>query len=414
MEIDLENQIQNANVQKDKKENNLPKDIIKMKPYIKNKNDDNKEFNKTKKKSKESEESIYYIPICREDGCNGHLKILIEEENFIVKFICENNGDHKSDKLFFETFDRFYLKDNKIQKCFNCFQIIENKDKYKCNKCKRLYCSSCFLSDMHIQKNFKNLSIINSKCQEDNNEKNYYCLDCKEKVCLFCIRRNEENSPHKNHNIINIIKEMPTTYQINTLKEKIKIKSEALETLIKSLTEWQNKLNQKIERIKQKLKCEISIYKKLFLNFNIDYIDYTYYSNFNEIFNNLKSLNVKEYKNKYLNLFMKSENFEEKTKYMFDFITIKESNLEVKEKKAKLKKYFKIGEDKFLDYFTGDLFLYGDFNEYSDHKFLLKLLKYDNNNDEFLIINEIKLNKKFQDVLHSLQVKYFVGKIKNQ
>ena len=114
MEIDLENQIQNANVQKDKKENNLPKDIIKMKPYIKNKNDDNKEFNKTKKKSKENEESIYYIPICREDGCNGHLKILIEEENFIVKFICENNGDHKSDKLFFETFDRFYLKDNKI------------------------------------------------------------------------------------------------------------------------------------------------------------------------------------------------------------------------------------------------------------------------------------------------------------
>ena len=56
---DLENQIQNANVQKDKKENNLPKDIIKMKPYIKNKNDDNKEFNKTKKKSKESEEMYY-------------------------------------------------------------------------------------------------------------------------------------------------------------------------------------------------------------------------------------------------------------------------------------------------------------------------------------------------------------------
>ena len=62
---------------------------------------------------------------------------------------------------------------------------------------------------MHIQKNLKNLIKINNRCLKENNENNYYCLDCKQKICLCCNKRNKENNPHKNNNIINIIKEIP-------------------------------------------------------------------------------------------------------------------------------------------------------------------------------------------------------------
>ena len=73
---------------------------------------------------------------------------------------------------------------------------------------------------------------------------------------------------------------MPSLNEINNLKEEILKKLTAIESLISSLNEWQEELNKKIERIKQNLRAEISILKKLFINFNQDLMDYTYYWNF--------------------------------------------------------------------------------------------------------------------------------------
>ena len=88
-------------------------------------------------------------------------------------------------QVIFETFERFYLKENTIEKCYFCSKNLDNKEKYQCFDCEKLYCSSCFLLDIHIQKNFKNLKIITSKCPQDQNELIYYCLNCKKKFVLW-------------------------------------------------------------------------------------------------------------------------------------------------------------------------------------------------------------------------------------
>ena len=96
-------------------------------------------------------------------------------------------------------------------------------------------------------------------------------------------------------------------------------KSNAFDSLIKYLDEWQKTLNKKIERIKQNLRIEIKLLKKLFLNFNINHIDYTYYSNFHSFLDSLKN-----YDNEYLKGFMESKSFEDKTKFIFNLITLEE------------------------------------------------------------------------------------------
>jgi len=121
------------------------------------------------------------------------------------------------------------LKEKYIQRCSNCSQSLENNDKYKCNECDKLYCSSCFLSDLHIKKDWKKLKIITNKCPKHKSELTSYCLDSEKKVCPFCLKEfnNEDQNPHKNHEIKNILSSIPSLYQINTLKEKILKKEEA-------------------------------------------------------------------------------------------------------------------------------------------------------------------------------------------
>ena len=41
------------------------------------------------------DENKYYLPICREYGCNGNLNISICEKDFIVDCICEKNRNQK-------------------------------------------------------------------------------------------------------------------------------------------------------------------------------------------------------------------------------------------------------------------------------------------------------------------------------
>ena len=41
------------------------------------------------KKFEKIDEDKYYIPNCREEGYEGNLKISIDKEKFLVKYICE-------------------------------------------------------------------------------------------------------------------------------------------------------------------------------------------------------------------------------------------------------------------------------------------------------------------------------------
>ena len=310
-----------------------------------------------KEVEKYSTDNKYYIPTCRNKECDGHLKISIDEEKFIINGICQKNKKHIFNNLYFETFDRFYLKENIIQKCFKCNKNIETKNKYECKKCEKIYCLECFIFDEHINENLKNLKIITNRCQNDENILTFYCLNCKEKICSICFKKNKEKSPHHNHKVINILDSMPSQNQLDILKEKIIEKSNTFDSLIKSLDEWQNELNKKIERIKQNLKNEIKIIKKLFFNFNIDYIDYTYYSIFKEFFDGIKNCN-----NEYINKFMEAFNFNEKTKNIFNYLTIKNKEPDIINIKGELQICFSRKYRYIVEKFTEQYCLYNYYN----------------------------------------------------
>ena len=161
-------------------------------------------------------EEKYYVPICREKNCNGHLLVTFDENAFGVICICEKNRNHYSE-LYFETFERYYLKEKTIKKCFKCYNNLGNNCIYKCNQCDELYCSNCFISDKHIQEDIKNLSLLTNRCSIDQNELTNYCVDCGEKLCIFCFKKYEEKNPHKNHTIINIANNAPS---IEKMKKK--------------------------------------------------------------------------------------------------------------------------------------------------------------------------------------------------
>jgi len=306
-------------------------------------------------------DKYYYIPICREEGCNGNLNIFIDEQEFIVNGICDKNNNHKYNNIYFEIFEKFYLKENFIQACFNCTKNIENKDKFECKECKKIYCSSCFISDDHIQKNLKNLNVIKNEYLEDKRgELICYCSNSKEKIGIYCLNNNRENN-----DIINIIEKIPSKNQLQNLKEKIIKKTKAFDSLIKSINEWQIELNKKKERIKQNLKNEIKLIEKLFLNFNSDYMNYTYYLNFHKFFEY-----IEDYNNDSLKNFMKTNDFKQKTKYIFDLLL--ESKIT----------YYKAELEKFLDYRS-----YFILENLTNNSFLL--YTYDHSYLKLFIKNEI-------------------------
>ena len=260
-------------------------------------------------------EEIYYVPICREYGCNGNLIISINEYLFQVNCFCEKNHNHKY-KLYFDTFDKFYLKEKIIKRCSYCFNKIVNKIFYKCDQCHQLYCSNCFIYDKHIKENLNNLKIIKTVCPKDDHEFTEYCIDCGKKLCAYCLKLNIDKE-HKGHKIMNISQHIPSNEHIKDIKQKISKKLSDYENLIKSLSEWQSELNKKLEQLKNNLLSEIKILNKLFSNYNCDYNEFAYYENLFRILNDLD-----DHQNLFLRRFMETPLFEEKTFNIFKILTI--------------------------------------------------------------------------------------------
>ena len=350
-------------------------------------NNSNIDFNYFSKINNEIHKQInsankkFYIPICREQGCEGHLKISIDEEKFIINGICQKNKKHIFNDICFETFEKFCLKKNIIQNCFKCSKKLENKYKFVCNTCKNIYCPDCFMSDIHIKNDIRNLKFITNRCNNCENELINYCIECGEKICFICSKK-----CHEKHKIINILDIKPSKNKLNNLEEKIRKKSDYFDSLIKSLDEWQTELNKKIERIKANLKNEIDVIKKLFSNFNSDYLDYTYISNFNEFFNN-----VEKYNNTYLKQFKEGKNFNEKTKNIFDLILTKDKlnkELEIIKEKDKAKEFFK---DNIIEKMTEKIFFF--YSKYD--KYICLLYNIDKNPGNLMssFYNKISLNE---------------------
>lgn len=123
-------------------------------------------------------EHKYIYPYCKENGCNGILDIKFND-NYTLDFICDKNKSHKGNNIFYETFERFYLKEKEIEVCSKCGTILDNAS-FKYINYDELFCINCIKSIKYIKQDFSNIAENSEKCSMHNNrELTYYCLDCK-------------------------------------------------------------------------------------------------------------------------------------------------------------------------------------------------------------------------------------------
>ena len=134
---------------------------------------------------------------------------------------------------------------------------------------------------------------------------------------------------HKNHKIICFRSSMPSDKEIESLKIRIKEKSNFYEKLIKKIDEWNRKITQKIKELKQNLRDEISLLEKIIFNFNNNFRDYTYFENFKYINNNINSTT----NNEYLLEFYNSLSFEKQTEIIMTVFKYMGKNVNLKKNK---------------------------------------------------------------------------------
>ena len=336
--------------------------------------------------------SIIYYPFCKE--CNGFLNITIQPLNFSIEYECENNKNHKKSNIYFKNFERFYLKEKELIKCFKCHINLENSQFYNCEKCKNIYCGKCLLEDI---KEPSHKHILNEKyhnrCLIHNNDFTEYCFDCKTNICIFCIK----NGKHNNHNTQSFLNIMPSLIDIENLKKKIKEKYHFTNDLIERINNWQQVINRKAEELKQNFKDEISLLEKIIFNFNNNFRNYTYFQNFKYIEKTIKNTS----NNIYLEEFSNISTFEKQTeslmkifKYMgkkMNSLSLNKLSTRIKCNQINSKLILKINEYYFIDY---------DFNKN------LNLYYYDNNNFNIILCGSLPLNCEIYSLYYS--------KIKNQ
>ena len=338
----------------------------------------------------ENSEEKYYIPICKETGCDGVLSIKLNEKDFTVDYECHKNKNHNGQKIFFKTFERFYLKEKMFLICSLCGISLENDIIYNCKTCENKFCSNCFTFDLHITKSINNLSQISKRCKKHNRELDSYCIECDKKLCVHCIKNNdEESNSHKNHTIKYIYDVILSNNQIKSIKNKIKKKSDYINNLIRSIDEIERKLISKINYLKQTLKNEVDLLTKIYLNYNQYFYNYFYYSNFINFLNEFDdSIN-----NVFLKKFNDLETIEEKIENLMNVIIYKEKT-SVEDKDYFLEKMPQVESGIFSK--INDTFFFN----FSDQTYTAELQRYkkEENDIYYLPRSRIKMKSKIESV----------------
>ena len=344
----------------------------------------NEEYIEIKKTGKSNKKEFIYIPVC--NNCDEILEIKFNLNNFTIEYECSKNPNHKQSNIFFETFDNYYLKKKIFAQCSKCALYLDNDLEYVCKECKYIYCTDCFISDLHIKNNLDNLTIKSNKCKRHKEAmKNYYCTDCHENKCNFCI-----NEVCKDHKVENIIYDIPSVNQVNSMNNIISEKVEYINNVLISIDKWEKKLKQKIEQLKNKLKKEIVIFEKMFLNHNRQYLNHTYHLNFKKFLKLTKNVN-----NEYLKKFYESVSFEDKTKIIFELLCMDKKKLRQK------KGYLESLDNEYLENYTKIDERY--FCAYSKQNNIFSILWYENDDDNqngFYSNNSLEIN--FNEEIYSI------------
>ena len=121
---------------------------------------------------------------------------------------------------------------------------------------------------------------------------------------------------------------MPSKQKLKKFERRIK----EYDDLIYSINKWMEEFNQKILRLKRNILDEKELFEKLIFNFNQNFINYSYFDNFNYLNKYSKNFN-----NEYLNIFAKSSTFEEKSKKLFEYFLQEEKKKHIGKSGLKIK-----------------------------------------------------------------------------
>ena len=348
----------------------------------------------------EENENKFYYPFCRNPNCDGVLEIKINDNYFSLDYECDKNEEHNGHNIYFKTFERFYLKEMKKDKCNNCNFALENTLKYQCKSCGEKFCSSCFIFHTHFKQDINNILIISTKCKNHNANLIHYCKNCKKYLCNYCIKNDDVKHIKKARE--NLYELMPSKVQFAKIKNRIK----EYEDLINDIDIWLKEFNKKILKLKQNIIDEKELISKLILNFNQSFINYSY-------FKNISYLNdyIKYFNNEYLDKYSKSSTFVEKSKILIDYIINEDKILHKEDSKIDL--FDIILEDSnilnngIIIKITDDHFF-----KYSNEDKKVQLVKYEVNNLD-KIVEKIKVEQKFRDSIYGVTVHNNLDNIHN-
>ena len=295
--------------------------------------------------------------------------------------IIENNADKNKTKINFNYF-----------KCLKCAKYItlninphNFSASYECDNGdieEDIYFGSInqFISQLQYEDNFRRVCANCNSDDNNNTEKKNgleyfaYCKLCKIHLCPLCIG-NHLKSKKKNHDIVFLGNIIPSDEEIEEVKKNLDERIIINNKIIEKIEKIKNKIIYITNRIKQILKEETIFVSKFINNFQKEFQNYNYLSNFN---------NINEYISKIQN--KKLYNFNNENDFSKQIIILLDisKDIDIKRKKMEEEKIFnsikKIGDfDKFCDNPFGDF----KFTTFTGIEFCKKdnnfILAYDNN-----------------------------------
>ena len=252
--------------------------------------------------------------------CKERILISLNPENFSLSYDCENN--HKETNLDYNIFyqNRYINKlSNRI--CQQCKkEKLNNNKTINCNICNMKLCGTCIIQHKNMYKHNNFGLIYNSikKCSIHDLDVSQFCKSCKKNLCTFCLKKNDDNNEHLNHEIVNFSDLIPGEKEIKNNEEKLKQKIIKNNSIIDKLIKWKEEICSLIDETIEKLNKDKLINKMIIQNFNWKYLDYINYKNYENAIDKL------EIQNEELDKFLKSKMFIEQTNTIMDYLFGKE------------------------------------------------------------------------------------------
>ena len=236
-------------------------------------NDSNENVNKSFQKSREI--------ICPDCGKNA----LITIDNYKIKLFCSKNEHNK----YNISLNKFYdYQDDALFNiiCYNCYDTINNNQKYACINCNSFLCKKCLYK--HDNHYYISYNQYNNFCGIHYKDNNSYCRTCRKNLCIKC--QNE----HKNHEII----EYKLLYQdkdylerlLNHMKNQINKLNYIIDNNINNIQD--NKRQNILYNVKNNIDIFYKIHCDIFNNYKKNRFNYEAITNTNEIIKNYEIKDV--------------------------------------------------------------------------------------------------------------------------